>query len=116
MAEDVKKQEGEVTVFFANYSTYEGERARLYRSPERIREDILEIKKRIASIDSMLNIRNILTEMIDKYSEGDPITWITILEQIVSDTEDSLMRLKSLKESLDILSEELEDTVWALGT
>lgn len=103
-------------MFFANYSTYEGERARLYRSPDTIREDILEIKKRIASIDSMLNIRSILTEMIDKYSDGDPMTWIPILEQIVSDTEESLVKLKSLKENLDILSEELEDTIWVLGT
>ena len=102
-------------MFFANYSTYEGERARLYRSPSAIREDISEIRKRIASVNSMLNIRNILTEAIDKYSEGDPDTWIPVLREIVEDAEDSLGRLKALRDSLDVLREELEDTVWVLG-
>ena len=109
-------RKGEVTVFFANCSTYEGERARLYRSPERIREDILEIKSRIESVDSMLNIRDVLTEAINEYADGDPERWIPALAEIVAEAEESLRRLKALKESLGVLSEELEDTVWVLGT
>ena len=102
-------------MFFANCSTYEGERARLYRSPESIREDISEIKTKIESVGSMLNIRNILMEMIDTCATGEPERWIPILSSIVSDAEDSLYQLRSLKDSLDILSEELEDTRWVLG-
>ena len=102
-------------MFFANCSTYEGERARLYRSPDRIREDISEIKTKIESVGSMLNVRNILMEMIDTCAYGEPENWISLLSQIVCDAEDSLYKLKSLKESLDILSEELEDARWALG-
>ena len=34
---------------------------------------------------------------------------------IVAEAEDTLDRLKKLREDLDILSEELEDTVWALA-
>lgn len=102
-------------MFFANCSTYEGERARLYRSPDTIREDISEIKTKIESVNSMLNIRNILMEMIDTYAAKEPETWIPALSDIVSDAEDSLSQLKALKESLDILSEELEDTRWVLG-
>ena len=102
-------------MFFVNGSTYEGERARLYRSPNAIREDILEIKTKIEAVNSMLNIRNLLVELIDCYASGEPENWVPLLSDIVSDAEKSLGKLKSLKESLDILSEELEDTRWALG-
>ena len=102
-------------MFFRNYSAYEGEPARLYRSPEKIREDILDIKTKLESVDSMLNVRNILTAMIDECASGEPERWIPALAAIVADAEETLDRLKSLKESLDSLGEELEDTKWALG-
>ena len=102
-------------MFFRNYSTYEGEPARLYRSPEEIRQDIFEIKTKIESVDSMLNFRNILTEMINGCATGEPEKWIPMLSEIVADAEETLGRLKSLRESLDYLFEELEDTKWALG-
>lgn len=102
-------------MFFRNYSTYEGEPARLYRSPERIREDILAIRNKIESVDSMLNIRTILTDVIDKYAVGDPEKWIPALALIVEDAEETLDSLKKLRENLDQLTEELEDTKWALG-
>jgi len=102
-------------VFFRNYSTYEGEPARLYRSPERIREDIFEIKTRIEAVDRMLNVRDILTAAIDEYATGEPEKWIPALSEIVADAEETLDRLKSLRQTLDSLSEELEDTRWALG-
>ena len=102
-------------MFFRNYSTYEGESARLYRSPEKIREDILDIKTRIALVNSRLNIRNVLTAMLDECAKGEPEKWIPALSAIVSEAEDTLDSLKSLRESLDILGEELEDTKWALG-
>lgn len=102
-------------MFFRNYSTYEGEPARLYRSPERIREDIFDIKTKIESVDSMLNVRNILTDMLSECAAGEPERWIPVLSDIVADAEETLDRLKQLKESLDALTEELEDTKWALG-
>ena len=104
-------------MFFVNSSTYEGERARLYRSPNAIREDIREINKKIESVHSMLNIRSLLVELIDFYAadQPDPENWIPLLSDIVADAESSLDKLKSLKESLDLLTEELEDTKWALG-
>ena len=102
-------------MFFRNYSNYEGEPARLYRAPEKIREDILEIKKMIESVDSKLNVRTILNAVIDEYAEGEPEKWIPVLSDVVSDAEQTLDRLKTLRESLDILFEELEDTRWALG-
>lgn len=102
-------------MFFRNYSSYEGEPARLYRSPEKIREDICDIKTKIESVKGMLNVRDILTEVIDEYAKGEPEKWIPALSDIVAEAEDTLDRLKKLREDLDILSEELEDTVWALA-
>ncbi len=102
-------------MFFVKCSTYEGDRAKLYRSPESIREDISEIKTKIDAVNSMLNVRNILMEMIDATAHGEPENWIPLLSEIVCDAEDSLHKLKTLKESLDILSDELEDTRWVLG-
>jgi seryl-tRNA synthetase len=111
----LKIRKEDVTVFFSNYSSYEGEPARLYRSPERIREDILDIKTKIETVKGMLNVRNILTEVIDEYAKGEPEKWIPALSEIVAEAEDTLDRLKKLREDLDMLSEELEDTVWALA-
>ena len=102
-------------MFFAKCSTYEGERARLYRSPESIREDISEIKTKIEAVNSMLNIRSMLMEMIDTCAHDEPENWIPMLSEIVCEAEDSLYKLKTLKESLDALSDELEDTRWVLG-
>ncbi len=102
-------------MFFRNYSTYEGEAARLYRSPDSIKKDIFEIKTKIELVNSRLNVRNILTSMIDECAAGEPERWIPALIEIVTDAEDTLYRLKELRESLDILGEELEDTKWALG-
>ena len=102
-------------MFFRNYSTYEGEPARLYRSPDKIREDIFAIKTKIDSVDSMLNIREVLSELMDTYCASEPEKWIPALSDIVADAEETLDHLKTLRESLDILCEELEDTKWALG-
>ena len=102
-------------MFFRNNSSYEGEPARLYRSPEKIREDIFDIKTKIEAVKRMLNVRNILTEVIDEYAAGEPEKWIPALSEIVAEAEDTLDKLKKLREDLDILSDELEDTVWALA-
>ena len=102
-------------MFFRNYSTYEGERARLYRSPDAIRKDIFEIKTKIESVNSRLNVRNVLTSMLDECAVGEPEKWIPTLAAIVEEAEESLERLRALRDSLDLLGEELEDTKWALG-
>ena len=102
-------------MFFRNYSTYEGEPARLYRSPEKIREDINAIRNKIETVNSRLNIRNVIAAMLDECAVGEPERWIPTLAAIVADAEDTLDSLKTLRESLDILGEELEDTKWALG-
>ena len=102
-------------MFFRNYSTYEGEPARLYRSPDKIIRDIFVVNSKISEINAALNVRSIIELMIDRSSYGEPEVWIPALSEIVSEAEESLESLKSLRERLDILAEELEDTKWALG-
>ncbi len=103
-------------MFFVNGSAYEGERARLYRSPEMIRRDIVDIKSRIDKVDERLNIRSIITEMMEICGEEKgPEAWIPAMAGIVRDAEDTLASLGSLYDSLSKLTVELEDTKWALG-
>ena len=102
-------------MFFRNYSTYEGEPARLYRSPDKIVRDIFVVKNKISEINSGLNVRSVIESMIDRSSGGEPEEWIPALSEIVAEAEEALESLRSLRERLDILSEELEDTKWALG-
>lgn len=104
----------EKTVFYTNYSAYEGEPVRLYRTPGEIRRDISEIKDKIRETGRMLNTRHILTEMIDCLAEGDPEGWIPALGRIVDDAESSLLLLRELKETLGELGEELRETKWAM--
>ena len=102
------------TVFRTNYSTYEGEAPRLYRTTEEIRRDIKEIKDRIAEATAMLNVRNMLTELIAEYAEASPERWVPELRALVDDAEATLESLGGLCESLDMLKCELEDTRWAI--
>ena len=103
------------TVFRSNYSTYEGEAPRLYRTTEEIRRDIKDIKARIAEANAMLNVRNMLTEVIAEYAEASPERWVPELRALVEDAEETLAGLGGLCESLDMLKCELEDTRWAIG-
>ena len=97
-------------MFFTNYSTYEGEPVRLYRTPEEIGRDIGFIRDKIEKTSQMLNVRSILSDMIAVCAEGDPERWIPELRQAVSDAEETLDLLTEMKASLDILEEELEET------
>ena len=101
-------------MFFTKSSRYEGEPVRLYRTPEEIRQDIESIRTRIEEVNSMLNARHVLTEMMSSLAEGEPERWIPALSQLVDEAQDSLELLRSLKETLDALLEELEETRWVL--
>lgn len=103
------------TLFFRSHNNYEGIEVRLYRSCGEIRRDMDVIKERIENAVSMLNIRNMLTEAMARYAESEPEVWIPELENLVATADETLNELKSLRESLDVLRGELEDTKWALG-
>ena len=103
------------SVFARSYSTYEGESPSLYRSTEDIGRDIKEIKARIGEVYSMLNVRNVLGEAMSAYAGEEPECWIPALKNLVEEAEDTLGVLICLRDNLDILKAELEDTVWILG-
>ncbi len=103
------------TVFFRSYDNYEGIGSRLYRSCGEIRQDMDRIKERIEEAVSMLNIRNMLTEAMARYAESQPEVWIPELENLVSQANETLGELVTLRDNLDTLRCELEDTRWALG-
>ena len=103
------------SVFLRSYSTYEGEPVRLYRTTEEIGRDIRSIKEKISEVNSMLNIRNVLTEAMAAYAESEPEMWIPELRVIVDEADDTLGVLRKLRGSLDLLKAELEDAKWALG-
>lgn len=105
----------ENTVFFLNYSTYEGEPARLYRTPAEIRRDINIIKERIDTTVSMLNVRALLTDMVSECASGDPEKWAGVLRLVLDETDGSLEQLRKMKKSFDCLVSELEETKCALG-
>ena len=102
-------------MFYLNYSTYEGEPARLYRTPAEIGRDIILIKDKIDKTSRMLNIRGLLTDAVSEYAKGDPDKWAKALGALVSETEDTLETMRKLKRNLDSLMSELEQTKCALG-
>ncbi len=102
-------------MFYTNYSRYEGEPIRLYRSVGEIRRDIGEIKRRIASTTERLNVRLLLGEIATECIGKEAEQWVPILRSLVSEAEETLEGLVSLKAGLDDLFSELEDTKWAQG-
>ena len=100
---------------FVSANVYEGTPSRLYRSPCEIRRDMQVISKQIKEADEMLSVRNILVEMIHECSAGEPEKWISELEEIVCEARRSFESLKRLEDAIDDLSEELEESLCALG-
>jgi hypothetical protein len=110
-----KKKGVENTVFYLNYSTYEGEPSRLYRTPAEIGRDIINIKDKVDRTAEMLNIRGLLTEMVAECAKGDPEHWAKSLKLLVDETEGTLEVIRGMKRSFDSLISELEQTRCALG-
>ena len=94
-------------------SVTEGECDTLYRSPAEIKRDISSIKKRISEATSMLNVRSLVSEIMDEWLLESPEKAITELEAVVSDAYDTLEALKALNEELDMLRDELREAKWA---
>ena len=94
---------------------YEGEGAHIYRSIPAIRVDIDEVARQIDDINSSLNIRDIVMELISESAEDEPREWIPELSMLIRESEAGLRRLCELKDTLNALKDELEYTKRALG-
>ena len=89
---------------------YEGMPPRLYRTPEEIKTDIYDVKRKIAAFGEMLNVRNVIAEMFDETACGGSRDWLRALRCAVEDAEASLESLRELNDTLDGLVEELRET------
>ena len=94
---------------------YEGEPVMLYRTPAEIKSDIRDISIRIKEVESLLNIRSLLMDMLTSAAQREPRKWIPEIEEVVREAAQTLDELRRLKESLDELYEEWREARWALG-
>ena len=101
-------------MFFRMESDYYGTPPRLYREPDEISRDIGEIRRRILMADSRLNARNIIAEMICAQAGREPERWIPAMKGIIEEAGDTLAELNRLRDALEMLKYELEETKCAL--
>ena len=94
---------------------YEGEGIHIYRSLSEIRRDITEVSEMIEQINSMLNIRGMLADMLCKEAEAKPSEWLPELCEVVMGAKEGLEELSALEKTLEELREELLYTRDALS-
>ena len=97
-------------MFLVNASIYEGMPPRLYRTPSEIKTDINDVKIKIDRLCDMLNVRNVISEMLNECATGSISDWLPALKSIVEDAEDTLETLVELNDSLEGLNKELKET------
>ena len=93
---------------------YEGEGVHIYRSLSEIREDIRDVSEMIEEINSMLNIRNMLIDMLSDEARAEPSEWLPELCELVDGAREGLFELSELQGTLEELREELVHTRAAL--
>lgn len=96
-----------------NYEDYEA--PHIYRSITSIRQDMCEVREQIKEINSRLNIRNMLYELLSSAAESQPCEWVPELRELAEGAEESLSELRALSEVLTELSCELEETKRVMG-
>lgn len=100
---------------YRSYDIENGMPPHLYRSLTEIRKDMRRISSEITHTNQKLNIRSILTELIDDSRNDKPESFILDLEEIVGEAREALDRLSGLEEELTALREELRVTRCAMG-
>ena len=89
---------------------------RIYRMPEEIREDIRELRLKIAEINSRLNIRELLLELVTVGENIAPEDVVPALENMLAEAEEALSRLKELRAELSVLEAELYEVKCEMQT
>ena len=100
---------------YRNYDSVGGMPARLYRSLGEIRSDMRRIGEDIREANEQLNLRSLLTELLDSSRKLKPEQLVFDLEEAVEAARGALSRLSELKDELYALEEELTDTRCAMG-
>lgn len=101
-------------MFSRTASNYYGIPHRLYREPSEILGDIAEVKRKINAVNSSLNIRDLVCDLLSSYAKACPEKWIAALGSIVDEAGETLEELNALGQTLDLLKLELEETKCAL--
>ena len=101
-------------LYYVGADISEGRPPRLYRSVEEIRRDIGRIKSELTESDEMINVRNILSELISELESNEADKWQSSVERLIEDAQDAMIMLTKLKDKLDMLNCELEETRCAI--
>ena len=92
-----------------------GEGAHVYRSLTKIREEISDVREKIAEINSDINIRDMLLTLLSGAINDRPEAWIPEISELILGAKEGLERLEELSELLTELKYELEATKEAMG-
>ena len=84
---------------------YEGR----YRTPEAVSRELREIRDKIDTLNSMLNARDIITEILTSLSQGEYQRLAKPVTDMVDSATMTLNSLRALYEDLSLMSRELED-------
>lgn len=99
------------------YKSYDNENGigpTIYRSPAEIREDIKYIKERIIAISEALNLREMLTAILDGDRAGEPEMLVETLSEVVEEAKSALDELRGLEDELCELEAELREVKWIM--
>ena len=80
---------------------------RIYRNPAQIKRDIGRISESIKETNEMLNIRSLVTEILNDERLGSPENLIPALLETVNEAEKALTMMRELENELSLLKEEL---------
>ena len=94
---------------YRSYDMVNGLPPRIYRAPSEVRRDIAEISEKIEAVNDMLNIRSLLIDVLMSEGASSAEKIIPELEEVVNEARYALEKLRSLKEDLNLLEEELEE-------
>ena len=103
---NVKIKKGSEKMYYDNESLCQPE-VKIYRSRSEIREDIKYISERIAEVNEMLNIRELLSDVFSEKNCADALKKAEAVTELLKYAEEALDELRSLNERLDELKSEL---------
>ena len=78
-------------------------------------KDIYSLEERLENMERLMNVRSLISALMDKAADGDPEVWVTRLREATEEADTTLEALNKIRESLDLLECELGDTLWVLG-
>ena len=100
---------------YRNFKNEFGVGPTLYRSPEEIRYDISNAREALQGISERLNPRILLNDIVNDERCGRPKELLAALEDALARAQDTYVEIKSLREELSELEDELRETLCAMG-